>query len=303
MAFLTTLANAFGGRWFNEQWKPEFDRPEWKATLNFYVDLMKNYGPPGASSNGFNENLALFNSGQMRHVGRCHGRRLLRQRSQGVEGRRQGRLRAGPCKVTGKGANWLWAWSLGHSRRLAEGRGRREVHRLGDGQGISPSSWPPRKAGRMSRRAPANRSMPMPDYLKAAPFAAMTLNSIDTADPITGDPEARPYVGVQFAAIPEFQGIAHQRRPVLRCRPCRADTTVDEALAQRPSPDDAGHDEGRLYQIGPAPGPCCPASCRAAPQGFRSRHSGARRSGHGDPACKRIRRDCHRPSVWCCSCG
>ena len=28
MAFLTTLANAFGGRWFNEQWKPEFDGPE-----------------------------------------------------------------------------------------------------------------------------------------------------------------------------------------------------------------------------------------------------------------------------------
>ena len=75
-------------RWFNEQWKPEFDGPEWKAALTFYVDLMKNYGPPGASSNGFNENLALVQLGQMRHVGRCDGRRLLRQRSEAVEGRR-----------------------------------------------------------------------------------------------------------------------------------------------------------------------------------------------------------------------
>src|SRR5271169_838363 len=64
MAFLTTLGNAFGARWFDEQWKPEFNGPEWKNALSFYVDLMKNYGPPGASSNGFNENLALFDSGK-----------------------------------------------------------------------------------------------------------------------------------------------------------------------------------------------------------------------------------------------
>src|SRR5262252_4937171 len=43
MAFITTLANAFGARWFNEQWKPEFDGPEWKNALTFYVDLKKNY--------------------------------------------------------------------------------------------------------------------------------------------------------------------------------------------------------------------------------------------------------------------
>ena len=60
----------------------------------------------------------------------------------------------------------------------------------------------------MSRRARANRSTRMPDYLKAAPFAAMTLKAIDTADPITGTLKPKPYVGVQFAAIPEFQGIA-----------------------------------------------------------------------------------------------
>jgi len=33
-------------------------------TLTTYVDLMKAAGPPGASSNGFNENLALFNAGK-----------------------------------------------------------------------------------------------------------------------------------------------------------------------------------------------------------------------------------------------
>ncbi len=60
MAFVSTLVNTFGGRWFDEQWNPELNSEAWNNALAFYVDLLSNYGPPGASSNGFNENLALF---------------------------------------------------------------------------------------------------------------------------------------------------------------------------------------------------------------------------------------------------
>ena len=64
MAFLSALNNSFGGRWFDEKWQPQFDQPEWKTSLQFYVDLMKDAGPQGASSNGFNENLTLFQQGK-----------------------------------------------------------------------------------------------------------------------------------------------------------------------------------------------------------------------------------------------
>ena len=64
MAFLTATSNAFGARWFDENWKPQFDQPEWKNTLDMYVKLMNDAGPQGASSNGFNENLALFQQGK-----------------------------------------------------------------------------------------------------------------------------------------------------------------------------------------------------------------------------------------------
>jgi sorbitol/mannitol transport system substrate-binding protein len=40
------------------------------------------------------------------------------------------------------------------------------------------------------------------------PFAQMTLDSILSADPNNSTVEESPYVGVQFAAIPEFAGIA-----------------------------------------------------------------------------------------------
>ncbi|KTT28996.1 sugar ABC transporter substrate-binding protein, partial [Pseudomonas oryzihabitans] len=61
VAVISILANAFGARWFDMQWQPQLTSPEWKAAATFYVTNMKKYGPPGASSNGFNENLALFN--------------------------------------------------------------------------------------------------------------------------------------------------------------------------------------------------------------------------------------------------
>src|SRR5205823_692021 len=49
MAFVGTLVNTFGGSWFDMAWKPQIDSPEWKKAVGFYVDLMKNCGPPGAS--------------------------------------------------------------------------------------------------------------------------------------------------------------------------------------------------------------------------------------------------------------
>src|ERR1700719_318117 len=57
MAYLDTLINTFGGTWFDMKWVPTIDTPEWKKGLTFYIDLIKADGPPGASANGFNENL------------------------------------------------------------------------------------------------------------------------------------------------------------------------------------------------------------------------------------------------------
>ena len=53
------MVNTFGGAWFDMNWRPLIDSPEWKQAVTFYVDLLKTSGPPGAAANGFNENLAL----------------------------------------------------------------------------------------------------------------------------------------------------------------------------------------------------------------------------------------------------
>src|SRR5580698_9528235 len=111
MAFLSAAANSFGARWFDEKWQPQFNSPEWKKTLDFYVSLMKADGPPGASANGFNENLALFNAGK------CGVWIDATSAGQFVVGNdstvadRVGFTMA-PNTGVGKSANWLWAWTL-----------------------------------------------------------------------------------------------------------------------------------------------------------------------------------------------
>ena len=53
MAFLSTLVNTFGGQWFDMNWKPQLESKPWKEAITFYVDLLKQYGPPGSSANSF----------------------------------------------------------------------------------------------------------------------------------------------------------------------------------------------------------------------------------------------------------
>ena len=56
---LPGMALAALGRMVNLR-KTRTDSPEWQATTADYLTMMNEYGPPGASSNGFNENLSLF---------------------------------------------------------------------------------------------------------------------------------------------------------------------------------------------------------------------------------------------------
>ena len=63
-AFITVTGNSFGARWFDEDWNAQFDQPEWAEALNFYVNLMNDYGPEAYATNGFNENLSLFQQGK-----------------------------------------------------------------------------------------------------------------------------------------------------------------------------------------------------------------------------------------------
>lgn len=206
MAFLTAMANSYGARWFDEKWQPQFNGPEWKTTLTTYVDLMKEAGPPGASSNGFNENLALFNSGKCAMwIDATVAASFVTNPKDSKVADKVGFALA-PNTGLGKNANWLWAWSLAipaGSKKVdaaqkfiawATSKSYTELVAAKEGW----ANVPP------GTRASLYQN---PEYQKAAPFAKLTLASINSADPNRPTVKPVPYVGVQYAAIPEFQGI------------------------------------------------------------------------------------------------
>ena len=69
-----------------------------------------------------------------------------------------------------------------------------------------------------------------PEY-QNVPFAKMTLDSILSADPNNSTVEPSPYVGIQFAAIPEFAGIASEVSQEFSAA-YAGQQTVEEALAK-----------------------------------------------------------------------
>ena len=111
---------------------------------------MKDAGPPGASSNGFNENLALFQQGKCgMWIDATVAASFVTDPKDSTVADKVGFALA-PDNGLGKRGNWLWAWSLADPGRLAEGRRGREVRRLGDQQGLSRAR---RREGRLGQRS------------------------------------------------------------------------------------------------------------------------------------------------------
>lgn len=228
MALITTVANAYGARWFDEQWKPEFSGAEWKNALNFYVNTMKKSGPPGASSNGFNENLALFNSGKCAiWVDASVAGSFVTDKTQSKVAEHVGFTFA-PHQVTDKGSAWLYSWALAIPTSSKAKDAAKQF-----------SAWATSKEyGELVAKTdgianvpPGTRASTYSDaYMSAAPFAKVTLESLKAADPSKPTLKPVPYIGIQLVTIPEFQAVGTQVGKLFSAA-LIGQTTVDQALA------------------------------------------------------------------------
>ena len=207
MAFLTAMANSYGARWFDMDWKPQFDSAEWKAALTDYLDLMTNYGPPGASSNGFNENLSLFQQGKCgMWIDATVAASFVTDPENSKVADSVGFAQFPNKEGVDNHGNWLWAWSLAIPASSKQQDAAKQFIAWATSKGYtelvaSKDGW---------RAAPPGTRTSLyenPEYQKEAPFAAMTLKSINSANTQKSSVQDIPYTGGQFVAIPEFQGI------------------------------------------------------------------------------------------------
>ena len=229
MAFLTATSNSFGARWFDENWKPQFDSKEWKDTLTFYLDMMKESGPEGASGNGFSENLALMQSGKcgMWIDATVAASFVSNPKDSSVADKMAYAL--APDNGLGPRGNWLWAWAL------AIPAGSQKVDAAQKFVSWATSKHYTELVAAKEGWAnvpPGTRTSlyANPEYMKV-PFAKMTLDSMNSANPLKPTVKPVPYVGVQFAAIPEFAGIATKVGELFSAA-LAGQMTADDALAQ-----------------------------------------------------------------------
>ena len=207
MAFMTAMANSYGAAWFGEDWKPQFDGPEWTAALTDYVNIMAEAGPPGASTNGFNENLALFQQGKCGiWIDATVAASFVTDPKESKVADQVGYARFPNKEGVDNHGNWLWSWNLGIPASTQKADAAKAFVAWATSKGYtdlvaSKEGW---------RAAPPGTRSSLyanPDYEAAAPFAPLTLESINGVTPTHPSVKPTPYTGGQFVAIPEFQAI------------------------------------------------------------------------------------------------
>ena len=134
-----------------------------------------------------------------------------------------------PDNGLGKRGNWLWAWALG----IPAGTQKVEAAEKFVSWATSKhyTELVAAKEG-WANVPPGTRTSlyANPEYMKV-PFAKMTLDSMNAADPTKPTVKPVPYVGIQFAAIPEFAGIATKTGELFSAA-LAGQMSADDALAQ-----------------------------------------------------------------------
>src|ERR1700736_6124335 len=205
MAALDTVVNTFGGQWFDMNWKPQLTSPPFVEATNFYVNLVRKYGEPGASNDSFNQLLTLYGQGKcaMWYDATVAATSIATTYPSVYA---QTGYALAPVNLT-KSSGWLWTWALGIPQGTSDA-----------GAAWKFVSWATSKqydqlvAAKYGWAAvpPGTRTSlySNPQYQQQAKaFADITLASINSTDPEHPTLHPVPYVGVQYVDIPQFESL------------------------------------------------------------------------------------------------
>ena len=222
MAFVTTMVNSFGGAWFDADMRPALNSAAWNEAINFYVDLLGNYGPPGSEGNSFNEILALYNEGKCgMWIDATIAASFLT-----VDGVAYAQS---PNAGNPVGANWLWAWAMAVPTGSPNSEAAHAFIEWATSKAYiqAVANHPDFGWGSVPTGTRAS-TYAYPEFQAVAGFAAAEMAAIESAAPAATD--VKPYVGVQFAAIPEFPEVGSAVAQEIAAALSGA-KTVEEALA------------------------------------------------------------------------
>ncbi|MEV0948705.1 sugar ABC transporter substrate-binding protein [Rhodococcus sp. NPDC049939] len=230
LAPLDTVINTFGGRWFDEDWNAQLTSPEVERAVQFYVDLVRDHGEPGAATSGFGECATQVAQGHaaMWYDATSAVSTLEDPTSSTVVGK----IGYAPAPIEVKeNSGWLYSWALGIPvssdnpdaawKFISWMTDKQYIRTVGEDLG-----W--------ERVPPGSRlsTYEIPEYQQAsAAYGPLTLEAIENATPEAPTVQPVPYTGVQFLAIPEFQDLGTRVSQQISAA-IAGQKTVPEALAQ-----------------------------------------------------------------------
>lgn len=203
LAPMDTVINTFGGEWFNNKWVPQLTSKADQQAVNFYVNLVRKDGEPGASNDGFTECLNYYDSGKAAMwydatsaAGDIAGAAPKIYADTGYAW--------APTGPAGLKSGWQYTWSLSIPNGTPDQQqtwdfiswatSRQYIKLVGEKLGWA--QLPP--GSRVS-------TYKLPQYQKAAgAYANITLQSMEAANPLHPTKNPVPYTGIQFVDIPEF---------------------------------------------------------------------------------------------------
>jgi len=204
---LTTVVNTFGGTWFDQNWKAQVNGPEFTQAVQFYTDLVKNYGEPDPQTAGFAECQNAMGQGKAAMwYDATSGAGKLEDPSQSTVAGKLGYAFAPVVRTKYSGWLWSWDWAMPSTTKKGDvawkfiswASSKKYENLVGTKLGWS--------------RVPDGKrasTYEIPDYQKAtAAYYKLVKESIESADPANPGVQKRPAIGVQFVDIPEFTDLA-----------------------------------------------------------------------------------------------
>lgn len=203
LAVMTCVINAYGGRWFNENWESQLGSEKSRAAITAYITLLQEAGIPGADQAGFTECETLMNQGKAAIW--CDATSAAELVSDPALSQVADRIGYAHFPRQESQGNWLWNWSFAVAAttdvkdaalaftKWATSKDYQNLVSAQRGWGSAPTG---------ARQSTYDN----PSYQEfAGDFAGIVLTAIQEANPNEPTVEPVPYSGGQFVRIPEFQ--------------------------------------------------------------------------------------------------
>jgi sorbitol/mannitol transport system substrate-binding protein len=199
-----TMVNAFGGRFYDMDWNATVDTPEQREAWQMYKKILREAGQADILSFSYNECIALMQSGNCGiYYDATSIAPPLEAEGSSVKGKMGYVLP--PIQKMKTNTSWLWNWAMGINPKSAPEKKQAVFDYMlwATSKDLINLSIELDPTGANTPPASRYSTYELPVYA-AAPYAEMTLKTLENIDFTNPTLEPVPYVGLQYIAIPEF---------------------------------------------------------------------------------------------------